>query len=214
MIKACIFDLDGVIVDTAHYHYLAWKRLADELGYHLTELENERLKGVSRMQSLDIILDLAGISLNQKHREILADKKNAWFQEYIERMSPEEIFPGIKKLIQQLRESAMKVGLASSSKNAKTVIALLEIEKEFDAVVDGNMIHHTKPHPEIFLTTAKKLGIDPSFCVVIEDAAAGVEAALRAGMKCIGIGPHELLQKADKVFLKTSEVTLSTIYGL
>jgi beta-phosphoglucomutase len=214
VIKACIFDLDGVIVDTAHYHYLAWKRLADELGYHLTELENERLKGVSRMQSLDIILDLAGISLNQKHREILANKKNLWFQEYIERMSPDEIFPGVRKLIQLLKGSAMKVGLASSSKNAKTVINLLHIEKDFDAVVDGNMIHHTKPDPEIFLITAKKLGIDPSFCVVIEDAEAGVEAAIRAGMKCIGVGPYPLLQKADKVFSKTSEITLSTIRGL
>ena len=214
MIKACIFDLDGVIVDTAHYHYLAWKRLADELGYHLTELENERLKGVSRMQSLDIILQLAGISLNQKHRQMLADKKNYWFQEYIERMSPDEIFPGVKNLIQQLHGSGVSVGLASSSKNAKTVIRLLKMEQEFNAIVDGNMIRHTKPDPEIFLTTAEKLGIDAAFCVVIEDAEAGVEAALRAGMKCIGVGPRALLHKADKVVSKTSEITLSAILEL
>lgn len=214
MIKACIFDLDGVIVDTAHYHYLAWKRLADELGYHLTEHENERLKGVSRMQSLDIILELAGISLNQKHREMLADKKNYWFQEYIERMSPDEIFPGVKKLIQQLRGSGIKIGLASSSKNAKTVIRLLKVENEFDAMVDGNMIRHTKPDPEIFLITAEKLGVDAAFCVVIEDAEAGVEAALRAGMKCIGVGPRTMLRKADKVVTRTSDITLSAILEL
>lgn len=115
MIKGCIFDLDGVIVDTAHYHYLAWKRLALELGYDLTELENEKLKGVSRMQSLNIILDLAGISLNEKHKEMLATKKNIWFNDYIERMTPAEIFPGVQELIDRIKGEGKRVGLASSS---------------------------------------------------------------------------------------------------
>ena len=214
LIKGCIFDLDGVIVDTAHYHFLAWKRLAHELGYHLTEDDNEQLKGVSRMQSLDIILNLAGISLNPEHREILANKKNAWFNEYIERMVPDEIFPGVQRLMHDLRSRGVKIGLASSSKNAQAVIRVLRIQSEFDAIVDGNMIRHTKPHPEIFLMTAEKLRLKARECVVIEDAEAGVEAALAAGMKCIGIGSPAVLGGANKVFRKTSDVTLSTVLGL
>jgi beta-phosphoglucomutase len=213
-IKGCIFDLDGVIVDTAHYHFLAWKRLADELGYQLTEAENEQLKGVSRMQSLDIILNLAGISLNPGHKEILASKKNLWFNEYIARMVPDEIFPGVKSFIADLRSRRVKIGLASSSKNARAVIRALRIEHEFDTIVDGNMIRRTKPHPEIFLLTAERLGLKPENCVVIEDAEAGVEAAISAGMKCIGIGSPILLERADKVFAKTSDVNLSTLREL
>ncbi len=214
MIRACIFDLDGVIVDTAHYHFLAWKRLANELGYNLTLEENERLKGVSRMQSLEIILELAGISLNDSHKEILADKKNGWFVDYVERMLPEEIYPGVKQLIGILKSRGIKVGLASSSKNAQTVIRLLQIQHEFDAIVDGSMISHTKPHPEIFLKTAAKLGVAPSDCLVFEDAEAGVEAARAAGMKCVGIGSPVLLRKADKVFSKTSDFNLATLHEL
>jgi len=213
-IKACIFDLDGVIVDTAHYHFLAWKRLAHELGYHLSETENEQLKGVSRMESLEIVLDLADISLSAKHKEILANKKNLWFVDYIRRMTPEEIFPGVRQLIQDLRDRGLKVGLASSSKNARTVIRVLQVEEEFDAIVDGSMIKHTKPHPEIFLITASRLGVAAGDCVVVEDAEAGVEAALSAGMKCVGIGSPVLLRKAHKVFSKTSELTISTLQDL
>jgi beta-phosphoglucomutase len=214
VIKACIFDLDGVIVDTAHYHYLAWKRLAHELGHDLTELENEQLKGVSRMQSLDIVLNLAGVSLNQPHKELLAEKKNAWFKEYIERMTPEEIFPGVPGLINELKENGIKVGLASSSKNAPTVIRRLGIENVFETVVDGSMIRNTKPDPEIFLITARRLGIKPQHCVVIEDAEAGVEAALAAGMKCIGIGSPLLLRNANAIFVKTSDIKISTLRDL
>lgn len=214
MIKACIFDLDGVIVDTAHYHYLAWKRLAHELGYHLTEQENEQLKGVSRMESLKIVLRLAGRIVHNGELENLANKKNKWFIEFVDQMTPGEIFPGVKELIRKVKEQGIKVGLASSSKNAKTVVHLLRIENEFDAIVDGNMIRHTKPHPEIFLTTADRLGISAADCVVIEDAEAGVEAALAAGMKCIGIGSPDLLGKADKVFPRTSDISLSTLRDL
>lgn len=214
MIKGCIFDLDGVIVDTAHYHYLAWKRLALELGYDLTELENEKLKGVSRMQSLNIILDLAGISLNEKHKEMLTTKKNIWFNDYIERMTPAEIFPGVQELIDSIKGEGMRVGLASSSMNAKTVLRQLRMEHEFDAVVDGTMITRTKPDPEIFLITAERIGVSAGSCVVIEDAVAGVEAALAAGMKCIGIGSPDLLGEADLILEKTSDIELSTLRAL
>lgn len=214
MIKGCIFDLDGVIVDTAHYHYLAWKRLALELGYDLTELENEKLKGVSRMHSLNIILDLAGISLNEKHKEMLASKKNIWFNDYIERMTPGEIFPGVQELIDSIKKEGMRVGLASSSMNAKTVLRQLRIHNEFDTVVDGSMITRTKPDPEIFLITAGRIGLRAGSCVVIEDAVAGVKAARAAGMKCIGVGSPELLGEADLVVKKTSDIKLSTLRSL
>lgn len=209
MIKACIFDLDGVIVDTAHYHYLAWKRLASELNINLTEEINERLKGVSRMHSLEIILRLGGISLSQHEKENLANKKNSWFVDYLERMAPEEIFPGVKQLIKDLRQSGIKVGLASSSKNAKTVIQLLHIQNEFDTVVDGTMITHSKPHPEIFLLAASRLGVDPKECLVFEDAEAGVEAAIAAGMKCVGVGSPAQLGKANKIVATTGDFKIS-----
>ena len=205
MIKACIFDLDGVIVDTARYHYLAWKRLAKEIGVDLTLEDNERLKGVSRMRSLEIILELGGISLSEIEKERLANKKNTWFVDYIDRMAPEEIFPGVRSMMKGMREQGLKLALASSSKNAKTVIQLLHIHDEFDAIVDGTMITHTKPHPEIFLMAAEKLGVEPSSCVVFEDAEAGIEAAIAAGMKCVGVGSPVLLKDANRIVATTSD---------
>ena len=203
MIKACIFDLDGVIVDTAHYHYLAWRRLANELGFDLSEADNEKLKGVSRMHSLEIILTLGGVSLTDHDKEVLANKKNGWFVDYLERMLPDEIFPGVKPLLNELRRRGIKIALASSSKNAKTVIQLLHIQNEFDVIVDGTMTVNSKPDPEIFLLAAQKLGLDPKDCLVFEDAEAGVEAALAAGMQCIGIGSPNQLGKANKVISTT-----------
>ena len=211
MIKAVIFDLDGVIVDTAHYHYLAWKRLAKELGFDLTLEQNELLKGVSRMRSLEIILDLGGIELSEAEKERIANKKNGWFVEYVNEMKPEEIFPGVKELLKSIRSKGLKVGLASSSKNAHAVVNLLNIENEFDAIVDGTMIIHSKPDPEIFLLAASKLGVVPAECVVFEDAEAGVEAALAAGMKCVGVGSPEQLGKANLVVAKTADFKLQTL---
>ncbi len=211
MIKAVIFDLDGVIVDTAHYHYLAWKRLAKELGFDLTLEQNELLKGVSRMRSLEIILDLGGIELSEAEKERIANKKNGWFVEYVTEMKPEEIFPGVNELLKSIRSKGLKVGLASSSKNAHAVINLLNIENEFDAIVDGTMIIHSKPDPEIFLLAASKLGVVPAECVVFEDAEAGVEAALAAGMKCVGVGSPEQLGKANLVVAKTADFKLQTL---
>jgi len=212
--KACIFDLDGVIVDTAKYHYLAWKRLAAELGIDLTEEVNERLKGVSRIESLNIILSMKGLELSSSEKESLADKKNKWFIEYIHTMTPEEIFPGVKELMKEIRSDKIKVGLASSSKNAKAVLELLGIEKEFEVVVDGTMIEHTKPDPEIFLRAASALKTSPSDCIVIEDAESGVEAAIRAGMKCVGIGSPRQLSKANLVVAKISDLTFEQLKQL
>ena len=205
MIKAVIFDLDGVIVDTAHYHFIAWKRLADELGVPFTEHDNERLKGVSRMQSMDIILELGALQISTERKTQLADKKNTWFVEFVEKMEPSEIFPGVKQLLEELKSQGIKIALASSSKNARRVIELLQIENEFDAVVDGTMIAHTKPDPEIFLLAASMINIPPMQCVVFEDAEAGVEAALAAGMKCVGVGNAAQLGKANRVVKKTAD---------
>ena len=211
---ACIFDLDGVIVDTAHYHFMAWQKLAKELGINLTEQENERLKGVGRIESLNIILDLGGITMPGEEKEILASRKNTWFVGYIQAMKKEEIFAGAKDLFDQLRQHNKKVALASSSKNARTVLDKLEIESYFDAIVDGNMIVNSKPDPEIFLKAAALLQVNPSDCIVVEDAEAGVEAAKRAGMKCIGIGKPQQLNRADKVFENIGKLSFEFLNNL
>ncbi len=214
MIKACIFDLDGVLVDTARYHYIAWKRLANELGVDLSEQHNERLKGVSRMRSLEIILELAGKTFSDANKESMADRKNGWFVEYINSMKPDEIFPGVKTLIEDLRGKNIKVALASSSRNAKTVLRLLNIEYLFDTIVDGSMVEHAKPDPEIFLLAARRLGVDPQACVVFEDAEAGVEAAINAGMKCVGVGLPEQLNKANLVVARTADIDVKKLFSL
>ncbi len=214
MIEACIFDLDGVIVDSARYHFLAWQRLAKDLGIKFTLEDNERLKGVSRMRSLEIILELGNLSLDDAAKNKLAEKKNKWFVEYVNTMKPEEIYPGVKELIQKMKTNGLKVALASSSKNAKTVIQLIKIENDFDAVVDGTMITHTKPDPEIFLLAAKMLQTQPSNCVVFEDAEAGVEAALNAGMKCVGIGSPKQLGTANLVIPCTGDFKIEMLTTL
>ncbi len=211
MIKACIFDLDGVIVDTAHYHFIAWQRLSKELGISFTAKDNERLKGVSRMRSLEIILEIGGVHLSEDEMEKLAAKKNVWFVEYINAMKADEIYPGVKQLLIEIRSKGIKVALASSSKNANTIIAKLDIANLFDAIVDGTMVINTKPNPEIFLLAASKLGIAPIDCVVFEDAEAGVEAAIAAGMKCVGIGSTEQLGKANEVVKNTADFKISKL---
>jgi beta-phosphoglucomutase len=214
MITALIFDLDGVLVDTAKYHFIAWKKLADELNIPFTETDNEKLKGVSRMDSLDIILNLGGLSLTAEEKMALADRKNAWFVEFVNSMSPAEIFPGVKELLQSLRQAGIRIALASSSKNASTVLKLLKIDSLFDVVVDGTMVQQAKPNPELFLLAAKQLGEQPVDCIVVEDAEAGVEAAKRAGMKCIGVGDARILTKADWVVAKIADFKLSDLEKL
>ncbi|MCP4405385.1 MAG: beta-phosphoglucomutase [bacterium] len=206
--KACIFDLDGVLVDTAKYHYLAWKRLANELGFDFTEQDNERLKGVSRMRCLEILLELGKKELPQEEKEPLAAKKNVWYVEYITKMQDDEILPGVKKLLGELRARGIKCAVGSASKNTMLILRRLQLVEYFDAVSDGTQTTQTKPDPEVFLKAADMLGIPTGQCVVFEDAAAGVEAAKRAGMTCIGVGKPEMLQGADMVIRGVHDITV------
>lgn len=212
--RACIFDLDGVLVDTAKYHFLAWKKLAAELGIELTELENERLKGVGRMESLEIILSLGNLTRTTEEKIALTEKKNVWFVDFIQGMKKEEIFDGVEKLLMELKSKNIHIALASSSKNAQAVITKLNVADRFEVVVDGTMITHSKPDPEIFLMAARRLSVDPSECVVIEDAEAGVAAAISAGMKCVGIGNYRQLGKADLVRGHIKELDYNLLLNL
>jgi beta-phosphoglucomutase len=210
-IKACLFDLDGVIVDTAKYHYLAWKRLANELGFDFTEEDNERLKGVSRMESLEILLNIGGISFDRETKEALAAKKNTWYVEYISKMDSSEILPGVLDFLKELKQKGIKVSLGSVSKNAMTILANVGLVEYFDAIIDGTKITHAKPDPEVFLKGAGELGIEPKHCVVFEDAQAGVEAAINAGMYSIGVGSPEILGRADFVISNFQEMTVEKL---
>lgn len=198
-IKACIFDLDGVVVDTAKYHYIAWKELAEELGFEFSQEDNERLKGVSRMTSLDILLEIGGVELDDQTKLKLADKKNKNYVDYILRITPEEILPGVREFINDLKTRGIKIALGSASKNASTILNQLQITDLFDVVVDGNQVSNAKPDPEVFLKGAKLLGVDPKECVVFEDAEAGIEAAINGGMMSVGVGSPDILGKANIV---------------
>ncbi len=179
-IKACIFDLDGVIVDTAKYHYLAWKRLANELGFDFTEKDNEKLKGVSRMESLEILLNLGNIKVDEETKLKLAEKKNNWYRELISKMDESEILPRVKEFINELKNSNIKVAIGSSSKNTMTILNSIKMTDFFDAIIDGNKITKAKPDPEVFLLGAEALGVNPNECVVFEDAESGIKAAKNA----------------------------------
>lgn len=208
MIKACIFDLDGVIVDTAKYHYIAWKRLASELGYDLTEEENEHLKGVSRMKSLEIILELAGKEVDEATKAEMADRKNRWYVELISEMTPDEILPGAQEFVKKIRSMGIKTAIGSASKNTPRILKQIAIEHLFDAVIDGNIVSTPKPDPEVFLKGAEALGIAPKECVVFEDAKVGIEAAINGKMHAIGIGSPEMLGNADRVIPSLAEMKM------
>ena len=197
--QAALFDLDGVIVDTAKFHYLAWRELANGLGFDLTEAQNERLKGISRMESLDVILGMGGVTLGDEEKLRLATIKNGRYVEMIKTIDASEILRGAKEYLLELRARGVKVALGSASKNAEIILKNLGIWELFDVVIDGNKVGKSKPDPEVFLLGAKGLGIAPTACVVYEDAAAGVEAAKAGGMYAVGIGQAENLPLADVV---------------
>ena len=197
--KAFIFDLDGVIVDTAKFHFLAWQRLAKELDFEFTEEHNEKLKGVSRMTSLEILLDVGGISKSMEEKEILARKKNEWYVEYINHLTPADILPGAFDLLTHLQREKILIALGSASKNARNILTHIGLLSFFDSIVDGFKVTNAKPDPEVFLKAAEELKVNPADCIVFEDAIAGVEAAHNAGMKCVGVGHPDILSEAEWV---------------
>ena len=200
-IKGAIFDLDGVLVDTAKYHYLAWKKLANKLGFDFTEKDNERLKGVSRTRSLEILLEIGGIQADENQKKLWAEEKNACYVEYLKLLDQSALLEGTLEYLTSLHSRGVKISLGSASKNAPLILSQLGIEKCFDAVIDGNCISKAKPDPEVFITAAKALNLKTSDCAVFEDSFAGIQAAKSGGMLAIGVGTSENLPGAD-VYIK------------
>jgi beta-phosphoglucomutase len=195
-LKACIYDLDGVITDTAKYHYQSWKWVADQLEYHLTEKQNQKLKGVGRKESLEKIIKWSGNRISEADKQRYLLKKNAMYLEFIDTMTPDEVFPGFKEFNDAAKVQGIKVAIGSSSRNAIRIIDKLDLVLEFHAIVDGGMTENSKPEPDIFLLAAEKLQCDPSECLVIEDSQAGLTAAKKAGMKSILYGEDKGLKGA------------------
>ncbi|RSD27236.1 beta-phosphoglucomutase [Mesobacillus subterraneus] len=212
-LKAFIFDLDGVITDTAEYHFLAWKALAEGLGITFTREDNEELKGVSRMDSLEKILEIGNRSgdFTAEQKEALAAKKNDHYLELIQDITPADLLPAIKELIADIKAKGLKLGMASASKNAFTVMESLGMKSEFDIIVDAKTVENGKPHPEVFLRAAEMLGVEPEACIGVEDAAAGVQAIKAAGMFAVAVGPKESFENADLVYASTAELSLKKI---
>jgi len=212
--KGFIFDLDGVIVDTAKYHYLAWKKLADHLGFEFTHDHNELFKGVSRKKCLEILLDIGDIKSSPKQFDSWMTEKNLDYLEYIEKMDNSEILPDVPRVLDYLKSRNLPIALGSASKNARPILEKVKLIQYFDAIVDGNNVTKAKPDPQVFLYAAKELSVEPSGCIVFEDAIAGVQAANNAEMISIGIGDAEVLSEADYNFKNFKEIENSFIKGL
>ncbi len=212
--KAFIFDLDGVIVDTAKYHYLAWKKIADKLAIEFTLEHNELLKGVSRVRSLDIILDLGKIEASQEDKDKWLLEKNENYLSYLVDMDDSEILPGVLPILKYLKEKKQLIALGSASKNARPILEKTGTLDYFDAIVDGNDVSNAKPDPEVFLLAAKLLGIKPEDSVVFEDSVAGIQAANIGGMLSVGIGEASTLHEAKHIFKDFTEIDKTFIDNL
>ncbi|MEZ4858727.1 MAG: beta-phosphoglucomutase [Flavobacteriaceae bacterium] len=198
--KGFIFDLDGVIVDTAKYHYFAWKKLAESIGVSFSEEDNEHLKGVSRIKSLEKILEWGNITLSQKKFETLINAKNEDYLHFVDGMTQDEILPQVPRVLNYLKDKNQSLALGSASKNARTILQKVCLMDSFKTIVDGNDVTKAKPNPEVFLKAAEGLKIAPKNCIVFEDSLAGIQAANVAGMVSIGIGNKEVLKEATYVF--------------
>ena len=206
MIKGFLFDLDGVIVDTAVFHFQAWRRLAQKLGGDFTEEQNEQLKGVSRVDSLKKIIEWTGATVSDEEFLTLMVEKNEWYLELVQGLGPQDALPGALNFLQTAYDQGIKIALGSASKNAPMILEKLGITPLFTAIIDGNNVVNGKPHPEVFLKGAEALGLKPSECVVFEDSIAGVQAAKTGGMSSVGIGDAETLQ-ADIHFSALGDTT-------
>ena len=211
MIRAVIFDLDGVIVSTDEFHYQGWQRLADEEGIYFDRKTNERLRGVSRLESLEIILEKADRNYSREEKAEMAERKNNYYRDLLHTLTPDDVFPGVKEMLKELKEKGIKIAIGSSSKNTPSILQKIGMESSFDAVSDGNQIKRSKPDPEVFLLAASKLQIPPGQCLVVEDADAGVEAAINAGMKCLAVGSACANPKAHLRANNLNEITVEQI---
>ena len=212
--KGFIFDLDGVIVDTAKYHFLAWQNLAKSIDIDFTHEQNEQLKGVSRVKSLEKILEWGNKTISEELFASLMGKKNEEYLSFIEKMTDEEILPDVPKILNYLIEKQQPISLGSASKNARPILEKVNLLSKFDAIVDGNDVSKAKPDPEVFLIAAKHLNMKPEDCIVFEDSVAGVQAANTANMISIGIGEKEVLHEADYIFSDFTEIENSFIEEL
>jgi len=210
-IKGFIIDLDGVITETSEYHFQGWKRLAQEEGIEFTREDNEQLRGVSRGRSLEILLGDQIDNYTEEEFQAMMDRKNGYYQSFLADMDDDDLLPGARELLDEIKERGLKMAIASSSRNAKTVLNSLEISDEFDAIADGHSVDNAKPAPDIFLHAAQEIGLDPSECVVLEDAEAGVDAALAAKMIAVGIGPAERVGHGDYRFDSTADIDLDEL---
>lgn len=207
-VHAIIFDLDGVIVSTDNYHYLGWKAMADEAGIYFDRAINERLRGVSRMESLAIILEKATRDYSDEEKQAMAARKNDIYRQSLQDLSPEEILPGAMDILQECKTRGIEVAVGSSSKNTPLILDRIGLGDFFDAVADGNQISKSKPDPEVFLLAARKIGMDPAVCLVVEDALAGVEAALAGGMKALAVG---YASRDDRAHLQAESLAAVTL---
>ena len=214
MKKGFIFDLDGVIVDTAKYHYLAWKKLANQLGFEFTKEQNELFKGVSRKRCLEILLEIGHIDATQEQFDTWMVEKNIDYLAYIENMDASEILPDVPKILEFLKEREIPIALGSASKNARPILEKVNLLHYFDVIVDGNNVTKAKPDPEVFLLAAKQLGVNSKDCIVFEDAVAGVKAANAAKMISIGIGDEKVLSEAQFNFTGFTEISTDFIQDL
>jgi beta-phosphoglucomutase len=210
-INTFIFDLDGVITDTAEYHYLAWKQLADEESLEFDKELNEDLKGVSRTDSLQIILKHNNKKITEEELDDWAERKNSYYVELIKTVRPKDILPGIPEILSVLKERKINIGLGSASKNAVTVLNGLNILDYFDFIGDGNSVKNSKPAPDLFLHVAEILNVTPNNCVVVEDAEAGIEAAKKAGMTAVGIGTKEKMHQADFIYNSPADISIENL---
>ena len=208
-IQAFIFDLDGVIADTTDLHYASWKRLAEEEGIPFDRTVNERLRGLTRPASLEIVL--GGRKVSSARQEELLARKNRYYLALLQRMTPEDILPGVVPLLEEIRAAGWRLGVGSASRNARAVLHQLGLLAWFDAIADGHSVSRSKPAPDVFLAAARMLDVPPESCVVIEDAPAGIEAARAAGMKVVGVGPEARLGHADARFSSLEGVSLAMI---
>ena len=212
MLAGCLFDLDGVLVDTARHHFVAWKRLAEEvLGVTFTHADNEALKGLSRVESLDYILSKTTTSASAEQKLEWMALKNNWYLEAVKSITPSDLLPGALSLLEELKKESIPSALGSASKNAPMIIDQLGIANWLDAIVDGNVVTLSKPNPAVFLKGAELLGIDPAQTIVFEDAQSGVQAAKSGGFFCVGIGSPEDLSGADQVVQDLSFITIEKL---